>query len=350
VAPNDHEETHRLLRNLYKQASKKPQHKIDAYRSSAKRELNKEIDLRDKDSPLDFDFIQKLPEVVFNTEKREKEEDNPNDPELYEKNELTDWERPKTQEDLEAQDISIRQGVTLLNALQSEYQKKFELKTSRTPKSDDLPNTQRVQQRDGSHAVVSPEMLTRYGQGNTLLIYQLNQEHGTKFSSLVDHCYNTLKGMPNFPKSLSSEAVLIGSKQGFWVEDKDDTFLAGEQFSIFHLMLNPIYNVKNHPLIDEIDITIGKQHDQIYHKHIVESNPAENFYEFTIFRIEETTNKETITQSKPQDRLLFLLLIFRYTNVINYSITEKSKPRRKNEEEEGDNNKILIQYLFFRLM
>jgi hypothetical protein len=329
-------------------------------RKRAKRMLNNEIDTRDPNAPLNFNFIQSLPDIAFSTEHNSSDEDNSNDPELYEKNDLTDWVRPKTELEIQEQNNIVQNGMANLVVRQNNYHQSVIARNNNKTLDemnnidDDQPENNglgpRISQKDSSHTILSPDMLTRYGQGNSGLIYRLAEEHESQFTSIINHCYNSINGTPGYPKQLRDDTVLQ-FKKGFWTEDDEDSFLASEKCSFFYLMLRPIVGSLNHTMVDIIDDSI-QQNGTTMIKRISMNNPKDTtnyFYEFNIFYI-DTSSDDDIVSLNP----FFLVLIFKYSNILVPTLNTKKKihidtHNQSKRDEEFSNCKTLINYVFFKI-
>ena len=341
------------VRNPLNPNGTQPRQQAKTKRKQVKRLLNNEIDTRDPKTALNFDFIQNLPDVAFSTEYNTSDEDNPNDPELYEKNDLIDWEKPKSEREMEEQNHIVQHGIADLVERQNRYHKNVlirnKIQEPGNGKNKDVYTTlgPRVSQRDSSHTILSPDMLTRYGQGNSAVIYQLVEDYSNQFISVINHCYNTIHKATGYPKALKTDTVL-SFKNGFWVENDEDQFLASEKCSFLYLMLNPIIGICDHIMVDTIDSSI-QQNGTTMIKRISMNNPknlTDYFYEFDIFYI-DTTSDDDIPSG-----MFFLILIFKYTNVVIPSLMEKKKisiTPEKPKENVPSNCKTMVNYVLFRV-
>jgi hypothetical protein len=342
VSPADKELTPReFLIKLHQQSGKKSFTKINEYRKAGKRKLNAYVDSRDKDEPLDFDYIQAIPDIAFKT-KYEEDEDNPKDEELYEGNELTDWQKPKTEYELAEQEHCVKTGVTLMAHMDHQYHDHNKAKITNRP-IDSTTIGPRVSQMDQTHTIISPNILTRYGMGNASLVFQLETDYKTHFTSLIDHCYKTINGDPNYPAKLQ-EDVVLKFDAGFWNRDEMDAFLVTDQFNQFYLMLHPLVGIRDHEMVDSIDTIIQQSGTvMVSNRYMNDRKEQANYYEFSVFHV------DTLLAS--DDYKYFLLLIFKYTNIEIPTLPSSSKrvtvaPKIVTEP---TNNKVLNHYVFCKI-
>jgi hypothetical protein len=309
--------------------------KVNENRKNLKIELNHFLDSQMPGERLDLDKVKRFEKACFDTEFFEDEENNPSNPELYEKNELVDWEPPKTQEEIEEQYSIIKKGVAALHSTQEAYNNLVkETANKKTPKSERFTVPSRNSQlMDTSHPIINPREITRYSQGDYAKKLKIEAACSQSYDMACKFICKLLGSNPFNSGDLFEVSGKICRLVDSDNSKEHDAFMISKSVGVITFMLNPIIGVQNHHLLDSLVNSFSDTYLFINEQN--ENLQSQSYRNFTLFWIDCDKNEEI---------QYFLFLSFKYSN-IDQNIIKVMSDKKSNDEDINDGELVNIMIL-----